>query len=114
MKLKSRNLYKKVKVENVGYQKMLISLSQNVSKTFSFRVIKTWDCVIKGYFFTTQSWLSETLRKSTFDTLQQKQEMIETSIFSFSHNVFHPVKMKNHNSLRIHFFIFKFFQFEQG
>ena len=43
--------------------------------------------------FTTQSRLLMTLR-DLLKTLWEKEKMLETSIFSFSHNIFYPLQNK--------------------
>ena len=53
-----------------------------------------------------------TAKKETFlKTLWEKEKMLGTSIFSFSHNVFCPYQNKFQIYSRIYFVVCKFFQF---
>ena len=44
-------------------------------------------------------------------TSLEKEKMLVTSIFSFSHNVFFPIKDKNHHLEYIYFVVCKYFEF---
>ena len=44
-------------------------------------------------------------------TLQEKEKMLVTSMFSFSHNVFFPIKDRNHHFSNNEFVVCKCFQF---
>ena len=46
--------------------------------------------------FTKQSRLLTTLRKKLLKTLQEKEKMLVTRIFSLSHNAFHPSQENFH------------------
>ena len=52
------------------------------------------------------SWLKNPLK-----TLWEKKKLLVTSISSFSHNVFNPIKDKNHHFKYFNFVICKCFQF---
>ena len=49
-----------------------------------------------------------------FKTLWEKEKMLVTSIFSFSHNVFYSIKDRNYHLCYISFVVCKCFQFGQG
>ena len=68
-------------------------------------------CQIAGFclLFTTQSWLLTTLKKSLLETLWEKEKILVTSIFSFSHNVFYPSQNKFHCFIHIYYVICKWF-----
>ena len=44
-------------------------------------------------------------------TLLEKEKMLVTSIFSFTHNVFNPVRGKNHSFSYFYFVVCKCFEF---
>ena len=52
--------------------------------------------------------------KSLFKTLWEKEKMLESSIFSFSHNVFYTIKDRNYHLCCIYFVVCKCFEFGQG
>ena len=52
-------------------------------------------------------------KRSLLKTLCEKEKILVTSIFSFSHNVFYPCKDKFQFLSHIYFVICKCFQFEQ-
>ena len=56
-----------------------------------------------------QPWVKRPLK-----TLWRKEKMLVTSIFSFSHNVFNPIKVQNHHFKHLNFVVCKCFQFGQG
>ena len=84
------------KGENAGHQHFLLFPAM-FSNGFFPSVVKSWDCVVKSSFFTTQSHLLTTLKKSLLKTLWEKGKMLVTCIFSFSHNVLYPIKDGNHH-----------------
>ena len=98
------------KEENVGYKHF--SFSHNVFKMLLFKTIESWDCVGMGEVFTTQSRLLITLRKKSFENMVGNGKMLVTSIFSISHNVFHPIKYGKH-FCNISFVVCKCFQFSR-
>ena len=53
-------------------------------------------------------------KKRLFKTLWEKEKMLVTSIFSFSHHVFYPIKDRNHHICYIYFVVCKYFQFGQA
>ena len=50
--------------------------------------------------------------RSLLKTLWEKEKMLVTSIFSFSHNVFYPIKDRNHHLSYIYFIVCKCFEFD--
>ena len=52
--------------------------------------------------------------RSLYETLWEKEKMLVTSIFSFSHNVFYSIKDRYDHLCYIYFVACKCFQFEQG
>ena len=48
------------------------------------------------------------------ETLWEKEKMLVSSIFSFSHNVFYPIKDRNHQYSNGEFVVCKYFHFGQG
>ena len=64
------------------------------------------------YLFTTQSRLLTALKKRPLlKTLWEKEKMLVTSIFSFSHNVFYPFQTNFIFFIHIYFVVCKCFQF---
>ena len=63
------------------------------------------------YFFTTKSQFKQPKKRSLLKTLWEKEKMLVTSIFSFSLNVFYPIKDRNKHLSYIYFVIWKCFQF---
>ena len=51
------------------------------------------------------------LTRSPLKTLSEKEKMLVTSIFSFTHNIFYPLKNKFQFWSHIYFVVCKFFQF---
>ena len=65
-----------------------------------------------GQLFTTQSKLKKTPRKKPFENiLKKKEKMLVFCIFSFSHNVFYPILLRNHNLRNSWFVVCKCFEF---
>ena len=55
-----------------------------------------------------------TLNQRAFENIGEKEKMLVTSIFSFFHNVFYPLKERNHHFSDIKFVVCNCFQFGQG
>ena len=88
------------------------------SKAFSFKVVRSWDCVIEGseknftlnkdkisddctesmsrrQYNTTQSQLLTSLKRNALKNTVGKGKTAVTSIFSFSYSVFYSINEKN-------------------
>ena len=58
------------------------------SQSFCHRVVKSWDCVVNP--FPNKPWFLRVCNISLLKTLQEKEKLLVTSNFSFSHSVFYP------------------------
>ena len=65
-------------------------------------------------FIAFHSTVLRTLKQRALKPLLEKEKMLISSIFSFSNNVFQPLKERNHHFRNIKFVICKCFQSGQG
>ena len=53
-------------------------------------------------------------KEAFFKTGWEKEKMLVTSIFSFSHNIFYSITDRNYHLCYIYFVVYKCLQFEHG
>ena len=115
----------------IACYKQFLLFSQCFPHLYIYSVSKCWFC---GYgFIHMQQWIFISLlrikktvgltlyhtipafkdpkKRKLLKTLWEKEKMLVTSIFSFSHNVFHPPQIKTQDNIHICFVVCKCFQF---
>ena len=83
------------KGENAGYQHFLL-FPLCFQKASSPRVLEAGIFIVKGYPFPNKPWFLRVCSTSLFiKTLWEKEKLLVTSNFSFSHSVFFFTSLKN-------------------
>ena len=95
-----------VRLLTFSRQKTLTEKKTILVSSFFFQVIKTQDCTVNGFNLSqTIPGFDVTGLKGFWKHCGKKEKMLVTSIFSFFHNVFYPVKHKFYFLSHIYFVI---------
>ena len=72
-------------------------------------------CILKSFNpFPNKPWFLHVCSTSLLKTLWEKEKLLVTSDFSFSHSVFYPVRKLSAILIKVKIVICKFFQFGRG
>ena len=81
------------------------------SKVFFLRIDKSWDNVVRVNPLPNKPWFSLVCSTSHWKTQWEKEKLLVTSNFSFSHSVFYPFRELSANFIKLKIVVCKLFQF---